>query len=200
VRAADHCPPHHAQRHTSQAAPRQAIITPPTFDPPSPHRQHQSPPAGFHLPLNEDTPWTAEGTSIGSRYTSKGGLQSTPSTVETEFPAIVDVGVATGVGDLGGEPGKTLGSAIPGLGGKYGAGIQITFQKNISIFNPKSWINSITGGFGIGIASPITVTTPMGVPPAGPPSPGGPVNIWPSCPICTQGGGGPTGYRPPWIT
>ena len=104
--------------------------------------------AGVHLPIRL-YPVSAGVTA--------GNLGGGP---EVTFGSYYDAGVMIGVGDFSDECGKNAGNVI-GFGlGRY-AGIQLTLRKNAQLFHPSTWIDGITAGLGIAIASPITLTVPL---------------------------------------
>ena len=120
--------------------------------------------AGFHVPVS---PGLATGYNFGSELVNPlsptGRLQGTGNKAELVWGEICDIGVSAGFSDFSGTGGAEAGTPIDihsPLLGKYG-GLQITPRKDAVWYNPLTWIDSIQGGLGLGVALPITVTTPL---------------------------------------
>ena len=119
--------------------------------------------AGFHIPLSP-------GIAVGPIYSSSvkkypanpfNPLVSNPTQTDVAAGVIADVGVTAGVSDLSNSGGRCSGYTVNIGSGRYG-GAQITLRKSqdkkLSIFNPLRYIDGISIGLGVGIASPVSVS------------------------------------------
>jgi len=117
--------------------------------------------AGYHVPSS--TPGVAEGPQVSSHisdFTENPiqALTSDPVTDDSEYGAIADIGVSAGLGDFSGTGGECAGKVINIGVGKYG-GLQITLRKYwTQTWDPLKWIDGISVGLGLGIASPVTIS------------------------------------------
>lgn len=122
--------------------------------------------AGFHLPVS---PGVAVGpnfssSEVGYSQNPQAPLESNPTTVDVALGVIADIGVSAGFSDLSDTGGKCAQDHSINLGfGKYG-GIQITLRKIQDttkwIINPTRYIDAISFGLGLGVASPVSLSGP----------------------------------------
>ena len=117
--------------------------------------------AGFHLPVS---PGVAVGPVFSSQVTGYSNnpsapLTSNPTTVDIAVGVIADIGVQAKISDISGTGGANASPYSINFGlGTFG-GIQITPRisqdQSKSIFNPTRYIDGISFGIGIGVATPI---------------------------------------------
>jgi RHS repeat-associated protein len=118
---------------------------------------------GFHLPVS---PGVAVGPVASSSIVNysqnpNGPLVSNPIGTDVALGVIADVGVNVGISDISGTGGKCAGTTVNLGAGRY-SGAQITFRnsqdQSLSIFNPARYIDAVSIGLGIGIATPVSVS------------------------------------------
>jgi RHS repeat-associated protein len=118
---------------------------------------------GFHIPVS---PGVAVGPDVSSsikNYSDNPGNSIVANPIETDVAVgvIADAGVAVGISDLSGTRGKCAGYKINLGAGRY-AGAQFTLRQSQdtskSIFNPLRYIDGLSIGLGVGIASPVSIS------------------------------------------
>ena len=118
---------------------------------------------GFHVPVS---PGVAVGPVFSSSVKNYSGnlsnhLVSNPIGTDVAVGVVADVGVSAGVSDLSGTGGACSGNTLNLGAGRY-AGAQITFRQyqdtTKSIFNPLRYIDGVSIGLGVGLASPVSVS------------------------------------------
>jgi len=119
--------------------------------------------AGFHVPVS---PGIAVGPVFSSsivNYSNSPNNSLSANPIETDVAAgvIADVGVSLGISDISATGGACAGNTLNLGTGRY-AGAQITFRKTQdqtkSIFNPSRYIDGMSIGLGIGVATPVSVS------------------------------------------
>jgi hypothetical protein len=89
-------------------------------------------------------------------------LTSNPIAIDIAVGVIADVGAAAGLSDLSDTGGKCASPYSINFGLGTRSGIQVTPRLNQdltkSIFNPLRYIDGISFGLGVGIASPVNVS------------------------------------------
>jgi RHS repeat-associated protein len=118
---------------------------------------------GFHVPVS---PGIAVGPVFSSsivNYSKSPNNSLSANPIETDVAAgmITDIGVSVGISDISVTGGACAGNTLNLGAGRY-AGAQITFRKTQdqtkSIFNPSRYIDGMSIGLGIGMATPVSVS------------------------------------------
>ncbi len=118
--------------------------------------------AGYHLPTQDAG--VAEGQQWSSHISDFSqnpinALTSNPVSDDVETGTLFDVGVSAGIGDFSNTGGACAGKSINIGLGKYG-GLQITLNKDWNkTWNPLHWVDGISVGLGVGLSSPLTVSS-----------------------------------------
>ena len=118
---------------------------------------------GFHLPVS---PGVAVGPVASSSIVNysqnpNAPLTANPIGTDVALGVIADAGVNVGISDISETGGKCAGTTLNFGAGRY-AGLQITFRQSqdqsLSIFNPARYIDGVSIGLGIGIATPVSAS------------------------------------------
>jgi hypothetical protein len=123
--------------------------------------------AGFHLPVSAGIAVGPNATSSAIGYSDNPyvPLSANPISADFAIGVIADIGVSAGISDLSGTCGKSAAPYTINFGLRTKGGIQITprsaIDPNKSIFNPLRYIDGISFGLGIGIASPVNASGGM---------------------------------------
>ena len=120
--------------------------------------------AGFHVPISPGVAVgpVASSSAVGFSDNPFVPLTSNPTSIDIALGVIADIGVSAGFSDISGTGGKCASpiSINFGLGTRSGIQIipRITPDQTKFIFNPLRYIDGISFGLGLGIASPINVS------------------------------------------
>lgn len=118
---------------------------------------------GLHVPISPGVAVGPVASSSIQNYSQNpnGPLTANPVNTDVALGVIADAGVNVGISDISGTGGKCAGTTINLGAGRY-AGAQITFRQSqdqsLSIFNPARYIDGISIGLGIGIATPVSAS------------------------------------------
>jgi RHS repeat-associated protein len=106
---------------------------------------------GFHVPVSA-------GIAVGPNISSS-GLNRNPTVIEAAYGEIFDFGASLGVSGLAGCPADYSINIGPKFLGSFS--LQITPQKNVSIFHPGTYLSGVSVGVGFGVGIPVTITAPL---------------------------------------